>query len=91
MENVAGPQPSCIFSSEKNFAGKMFALIFFARTYIFRDRWKNRKKIKTRKISCHTVTLVYLNFVCFVDSLSLFLRKTIKKIVRFVTEKLQRI
>ena len=37
------------------------------------------------------VSLVYLIFFGFVDSLSLYLRKTIKKIVPFVGEKLQRI
>ena len=37
-------------------------------------------KLIFAKILCHTASLVYLNFVCFVDSLSLFLRKTtIKK------------
>ena len=38
------------------------------------------REIIFAKILCHTASLVYLNFVCFVDSLSLFLRKTtIKK------------
>ena len=66
----------------------MFALIFFAGTY-FCGSLEKSQKLEPAKISCHTV--VYLNFVCFVDSLSLFLRKTIKKIVPFVGEKFQRI
>ena len=64
----------------------MFALISFLRELIFFRIAGKIAKIRTRKISCHMVSLVYLNFVCFVDSLSLFLRKTIKKIVQFVTE-----
>ena len=46
-------------------------------------------KLEPAKISCHTVSLVYLNVFCFVDSLFLYLRKTIRKIVPFVGEKLQ--
>ena len=43
--------------------------------------WIAGKIAKTRnaKILCHTVSLVYLNFFCFVGSLSLYLTKTIKK------------
>ena len=52
------------------FAGKMFALIFVARTYFIAG--------KIAKTLCHTVSLVYLNFACFVVSLSLFLRTTIE-------------
>ena len=36
-------------------------------------------KIVKIKNSCHTVSLVYLNFFCFVDSLSLYFRKTKKR------------
>ena len=79
-----------IFTLESIFAGKMLALIFFAETY-FCGSLEKSQKLEPAKISCHTVSLVYLNFVCFVDSLSLFLRKTIKKIVPFVGEKFQRI
>ena len=66
----------------------MFALSFFAGTY-FCGSLEKSQKLEPAKISCYTV--VYLNFVCFVVSLSLFLRKTIKKIVPFVGEKFQRI
>ena len=50
----------------------MFAVIFFEGIFF----WIARKivKLEPAKISCHTVTLVYLNFACFVDSLSLFLQ-----------------
>ena len=53
-------------------------VIFFLRELIFVDRWKIAKT-RNAKILCHTVSLVYLNFFCFVGSLSLYLRKTIKK------------
>ena len=60
------------FTLEYIFAGEMFALIFFV--------FLGGRELIFAKILCHTASLVYLNFVCFVDSLSLFLRKTtIKK------------
>ena len=62
----------------------------FAGTY-FCGSLEKSQKFEPAKISFNTVSLVYLNFVCFVDSLPLFLRKTIRKIVSFVGEKLQRI
>ena len=68
-----------IFNLEKIFAGKMFSVrYFFLRELIFVDRWKIAKT-RNAKILCHTVSLVYLNFFCFVGSLSPYLRKTIKK------------
>ena len=54
----------------------MFSLIFGGEI-IFADRWKMAKIVKIKN-SCHTVSLVYLNFFCFVDSLSLYFRKTKK-------------
>ena len=62
-----------------NFCGENVYGNFFGRNLILADRWKNRKKFEPAKMSCHTVSLVYLNFVCFVDSMSLFLQRTIKK------------
>ena len=46
-------------------------------------------KIRTRK-NFVPHNIANLSKLCFVDSLSLFLRKTLKKIVRFVGEKFQR-
>ena len=46
----------------------MFALIHFAGTY-FCGSLEKIAKLEPAKISCHTVSLVYLNFVCFVDNL----------------------
>ena len=78
----------------------MFSLFYFiflggrgGGHYFCGSLWKSQKsyKLEPAKISCHTVSLVYLNVFCFVDSLFLYLRKTIKKIVPFVGEKLQRI
>ena len=63
----------------------MFSLIFGGELFL----WIAGKIAKIKNL-CHTVSLVYLNFFCFVDSLSLYFRKT-KKIVSFVGEKLQRI
>ena len=70
----------------------MFSLIFFyggGGKLFLRIAGKIAKIVKIKN-SCHTVSLVYLNFFCFVHSLSLYFRKT-KKIVSFVGEKLQRI
>ena len=56
-----------------NFCGKNVCVNFFC-------RWLEKsQKLEPAKISCHTVSVVYLNFVCFGDSLSLFLRKKILK------------
>ena len=61
--------------SGANFCGKNACGNFF-----FCGSLEKAQKLEPTKISCHTVWLVYLvNFVCFVDSLSLFLRKAIKK------------
>ena len=54
----------------------MFAFIFFLRELIFCGSLEKSQNLEPAKISCHTGTLLYLNFVCFVDSLSLFLLKT---------------
>ena len=66
-----------------NFCGKNASGNFFGGNYCvllcFCGSLKKAQKLEPAKISCHTVSLVYPNFVCFVDSLSLFLRKTIKK------------
>ena len=56
----------------------MFALIFFAGTYFYGSLEKSQK-LEPAKISCHTVSLVCLNFVCFVDSLSLFFEENNEK------------
>ena len=73
----------------------MFSLIFLGGNYFCGslEKWQKSTKLEPAKISCHTVSLVHdLNvFFCFFDSLSLFLRKTMKKIVPFVGKKLQRI
>ena len=48
----------------------MFSLIFGGEI-IFADRWKNRKNLKNlepAKISCHKVSLVYLNFFVFLTA-----------------------
>ena len=56
-----------------NFCGKNVYVNFFC-------RWLEKsQKLEPAKISCHTVSVVYLNFVCFVDSLSLFLTKKFLK------------
>ena len=52
--------------------GKMFAFFFFGCGSL-----EKSQKLEPAKISCHTVSLVYLNFVCFVESSSPFL-KTVK-------------
>ena len=56
----------------------MFSLIFLGGNY-FCGSLEKSQKLEPAKISCQTVSLVYLNFFCFVDSLSLYLSKTIKK------------
>ena len=64
----------------------MFSLIFFwggGRKLFLRIAGKIAKIVKIKN-SCHTVSLVYLNFFCFNDSLSLYLGKQ-KKIVSFVS------
>ena len=49
-------------------------------------------KIRTRKnFVPHGISSLSELFFCFVDNLSLYLRKTIKNFVPFVGEKLQRI
>ena len=55
----------------------MFPLIFWGKLFL-RIAGKIAK-IVIIKNSCHTVSLVYLNFFCFVDSLSLHFRETTKK------------
>ena len=70
----------------------MFAVIFFGGNLFLRIDGKMVKiaKIRTRNnFVPHGISS--LSKLCFVDSLWLFLRKTIKKIVPFVGEKLQRI
>ena len=67
-----------------NFCGKNVCVNFFLQMA------RKITKFEPAKISCLTVSLVDLNFVCFVGSLSLFWRKKIlKKIIPFVGEKLQ--
>ena len=72
----------------------MFSLIWGGGGIIFADRWKNRKnpkKIQPATISCHTVSLVYLNFFSFCCQLVSIFEENNKKVVPFVGEKLQRI
>ena len=57
----------------------MFSLILGGRGKLFLRIAGKIAKIVKIKNSCHTVSLVYLNFFCFVDSLSLYFRKTKKR------------
>ena len=62
---------------------KCFCLIIFlAGTYFCGSLKKLQKlqKLEPAKVLCHMVSLVYLNFFVVVDSLPLYLRKTIRKI-----------
>ena len=56
----------------------MFSLILGERGKLFLRIAGKIAKIVKIKNSCHTVSLVYLNFFCFVESLSLYFRKTKK-------------
>ena len=55
----------------------MFSLIFLGGKLFLQIAGKIAKIVKIKN-SCHTVSLVYLNFFCIVDSLSLYFRKTKK-------------
>ena len=64
----------------------MFSLIFFngGGGLFLRIAGKIAKIVKIKN-SCHTVSLVYLNFFCFNDSLSLYLGKQKKnRLVRII-------
>ena len=69
----------------------MFTVIFFGEILFLPIAGKIAKNLNAQKCRATGVSLVYLNFVCFVDSMSLFVQRTIKKIVAFVGEKRQRI